>query len=185
VRIRKVWHLREVVHADGDSEADTAVVRVAVAVAFENPFAGRLTHDLSALIELGPVMAEKYLPAGVSMLLRPPVAYGKAAIVGSTGEIEHGAALLHPKLGRAMRAAVGGGQAIIPSTCKVAGTGARIDVPLAHKDNGWSFHTLDTLTIGFEDAPRPAELLLVMVVSDGTRPKPRIPDGRVIQGMNE
>jgi hypothetical protein len=95
------------------------------------------------------------------------------------GDIEHAAAILHPKLGKAMRFAVGGGEAVIPSTAKVASAGARIDVPLGHKDNVWSFNEIDTMTLGVEDAPRPDEILVIMAVSDGGRPDPRVGVGRV------
>jgi hypothetical protein len=108
-----------------------------------------------------------------------PTSYGKAAIVGLNGDLEHGAALLHPKLGRPMRAAVGGGEAIISSNVKVAAAGATIDVPLAHKDNIWAFDYLDTLTVMVADAPRPDEIVVVMAVSDGGRPNPRVGKGRV------
>ena len=81
----------------------------------------------------------------VDQLSRPPVAYGKAAIVGVDGDLEHAGAVLHPKLGKPMRAAVGGGENIIPATTKVAPAGAVIDVPLAHKGEIWSFDYLDTL----------------------------------------
>ena len=108
-----------------------------------------------------------------------PTSYGKAAIVGVLGDLEHGAALVHPKLGKPMREAVGGGEAIIPSNVKVASAGSSIDVPLANKDNIWAFDFLDTLTVAVPDAPRPDELVLVVAVADGGRPVPRVGKGRV------
>ena len=175
---RKTWLWRETVHRDGNTLAARAVTRVVVAVAITNPFAGRLGHDLSTLVVMGPQLAERYLPEAVALLPGPAVAYGKAAIVGTAGEVEHAAALLHPGLGKPMRALVGGGAALIPSTAKVAGMGARIDVPLGNKDDAWRFDELDTVTLGFEDAPRADEILLVLAVSDGGRPTPRIASGR-------
>jgi hypothetical protein len=108
------------------------------------------------------------------------MAYGKAAIVGVEGDLEHAAAILHPKLGKPMRAAAGGGEAIIPSVTKVAAAGTLIDVPLGNKDNVWSFDELDAMTVCVADALRPREILVAMAVSDGGRPNPRVGKGRAI-----
>jgi hypothetical protein len=99
--------------------------------------------------------------------------------VGVAGEIEHGAAMIHPRLGQPMRDAVGGGEAIISSNVKIGGPGTSIDVPLAHKDNIWSFDHLATMTISSDDAPRPDEIVVIMAISDGGRPHPRVGKGRV------
>lgn len=175
---RKTVLLRETIHADGTSAATRPVSRVIVAVVVRNLMLHEPGADLTQLSDLGAALAEQYFPEAVAMLARPPVAYGKAAIVGIAGELEHAAAVLHPKLGKPMRVAVGGGEAIIPSTAKVAAAGVRIDVPLGHKDNVWSFNELDTVTIGIDDAPRADEILIVLAVSDGGRPHPRIGPGR-------
>ena len=113
----------------------------------------------------------------VDQLASPPVSYGKAAIVGVDGAMEHGGAMIHPKLGKPMRDAVGGGQSLIPSNVKVAPAGTPIDLPLGHKDEAWSFAHFDTMTLMIADAPRPAEIVVCMAVSDGTRPNPRVGDG--------
>jgi hypothetical protein len=171
---RKVLLLRETIAADGLTTAVRPVTRVATAVVFTNPYAGRRVHDLGVLTDLGPAIAAAYLPQAAALLPGRTVAYGKAAIVGVHGEVEHGAAVLHPKLGKTMRAVIGGGSAVIPSTCKVAGCGARIDVPLGHKDDPWHFDELDTLTVGLEDAPLPDEIVVILVLADAGRPHPRI-----------
>ena len=88
--------------------------------------------------------------------------------------MEHGGAVLHPKLGKPMRAAVGGGKALIPSNAKVAAAGVPIDLPLGHKDEAWSFDHFDTMTLMVGDAPRPDEIVLCMAVADGGRPHPRV-----------
>jgi hypothetical protein len=175
---RKTWVWRETVHRDGLEPAVRPVTRVAVAIAISNPFAGRRATDLSELIVLGPRLAERYLPEAIALLPLAPIAYGKAAIVGIHGEIEHAAAVLHPQLGKPMRALIGGGAALIPSTAKVASMGTRIDIPLGHKDDAWSFDELDTLTLGFDDAPRADEIVVILALSDGGRPSPRIAAGR-------
>jgi len=179
MKLRKTMLVKEVVLAECGVPADRPVTRAAVVLVLGNPFAGGHVVDLSELIEWGPQLAKRYLPEAVAVLAGPVVAYGKAAIVGVAGDIEHAAALLHPKLGKPMREAVGGGESIIPATAKVGSAGTRIDVPLCHKDNVWSFNELDTLTIGIEDAPRPDEIVVVLAVSDGGRPSPRIGAGRL------
>ena len=176
---RKIWLLQETILAEANNMAPRPVTRAVVAMVVANPLTLSKPGSLDVLIDLGPSRVELYFPKAVLLLSGPAVAYGKAAIVGVNGDLEHGAALLHPKLGKAMRAAVQGGEAIIPSTCKVASAGSRIDVPLGHKDNVWSFNELDTITIGIEDAPRPDEILVVLAVSDGGRPNPRIGPGRL------
>jgi hypothetical protein len=88
--------------------------------------------------------------------------------------------LLHPKLGKPMRAAIGGGQAIIPSNVKVATAGTPIDVPLGHKDNVWSFDHFDTMTVMVPDSPRPDEIVMVVAVADGGRPHPRVGQTRAV-----
>lgn len=132
---RRSWFVHKLVHADGGTPAARPVSRVAVALAVANPYAETTAHDLSLLVDAGPALAQAWLPEAVALLACPPRAYGNAAIVGIAGEVEHGAALLHPRLGGAMRAAVGRGEALIPSTCKMAAAGARIAVPLGHKDD--------------------------------------------------
>jgi hypothetical protein len=114
------------------------------------------------------------------LLGAPAVSYGKAALVGTLGDVEHGAAIIHPKLGKPMRAAAGGGEALIPSNAKVAAPGTPIDVPLGHKDNVWSFDHFDTMTVFVPDAPRPDEIVVAMALADAGRPHPRIGKGRVV-----
>ena len=154
--------------------------RIAAVAVIANPFAGQAAADLAPLFDLGVALAEELLPDAVALLDGAPAAYGKSAIVGVNGDIEHAAAVLHPKLGKPMRAAVGGGAALIPSTTKVAAAGTPIDVPLTNKDDAWSFDELDTMTIMVPDAPRPDEIVGVMAVSDGGRPWPRVGKGRAV-----
>ena len=177
--IRKILVLKETVYADGGRETTGAVTRAAGIAVISNPYAGRYVEDLASMFDLGAELAERLLPEMTAQLARPAVAYGKAAIVGVNGELEHAAALLHPKMGKPIRAAIGGGEAIIPSTSKVAAAGATIDVPLGHKDNVWSFDEIDTFTICVPDAPRPDEILVVIALADGGRPRARIGKGRI------
>jgi hypothetical protein len=151
---------------------------VAIAV-IENPFAGKFVEDLSPMFDMGAELGERLMPDLVKLLGGQPVAYSKAAIVGVQGELEHGHALVHPKLGRPMRAAVGGGKAVISSNVKVAGPGASIDMPFSNKDNVWSFEDFGTVTISVADAPRPSEVVVAIAISDRVRPFPRIGTGPI------
>ncbi len=145
----------------------------------KNPFAGRFVEDLSSLFDLGGELGERLMGEAVAMLAGPPVSYGKAAIVGIAGDMEHGGAMIHPKLGKPMRSAVGGGKSLIPSNVKIGTVGVPIDIPLGHKDEAWSFDHFDTLTLMIADAPRPDEIVVCMAVSDGARPHPRVGSGPI------
>jgi hypothetical protein len=178
--LRKIVLLREEVLAEVGRNAAAPVVRAAAIAVIRNPFAGQgHVEDLSALFDIGAALGERLMPQLVAQLRGAPTSYGKGAIVGVAGDMEHGAAVCHPKLGRPMRAALGGGEAIISSNVKVAGPGTAIDVPLAHKDNIWAFDYLDTMTLMVADAPRPDEIAVVMAIADGGRANPRVGKGRV------
>jgi len=100
--------------------------------------------------------------------------YGKAAIVGEKGELEHAAAFLHPKLGTPLRKAVGGSKAIIPSVKKVGGMGDSVDIPLHLIDAAFVRSQFDGMTVSVSDAPKADEILLAVAVTDGGRPNPRV-----------
>ena len=175
---RKVMFVKEIVRSEAGGAAARPICRVAAIAVITNPYAGKFVEDLSPLFDIGMRLGEELMPTAVAMLDGPAVSYGKAAIVGVNGDLEHAAAVLHPKLGKPMRQALGGGEAIIPSNTKVATAGATLDVPLANKDNSWSFDELDTMTVSVADAPRPDEILVVMAIADGGRPRPRVGKGR-------
>jgi hypothetical protein len=177
--IRKTVVIKETIEADGVGEACDPITRVVAVAVIQNPFAGRFVKDLSPLFDIGGQLGERLMADAVKLLAGPPVSYGKAAIVGVAGDMEHGAAMIHPKLGKPMRAAVGGGKALIPANAKVAALGVPIDLPLGHKDEAWSFDHIDTMTVMVADAPRPNEIVLCMAVSDGPRPHPRVGSGPI------
>jgi hypothetical protein len=110
--------------------------------------------------------------------VRPAISYGKAAIVGTSGDLEHAAAILHPRLGGPMRAALGGGAAIIPSNVKIGSVGEKIDVPLGDKDDVWVFDQFDTLSVSVPNSPRPDEIVVIVALADGGRPRPRVRKGQ-------
>jgi hypothetical protein len=177
---RKILITRETIHADGGRTAAREVTHVIGIAVIANPCAGKYVEDLASMFDLGAEIGERLAPDMAALLPGAPVAYGKAAIVGVNGELEHAAAILHPKMGKPMRAAIGGGEAIIPSTSKVAAAGATIDVPLGHKDNVWSFDEIDTVSVCVPDAPRPDEIVVIIALSDGGRPHARVGKGRIV-----
>lgn len=153
-------------------------IRRAIACAvIENPFAGRYIDDLAELIaqgeELGALLAERAI-AALGIPGDQVESFGKAAIVGEAGELEHAAALLHPRMGAPVRAALGRGPALIPSAKKCGGPGTGIDIPLGHKDAAFVRSHFDAIEARLPDAPRAREILLCLALTDGGRPSPRI-----------
>jgi hypothetical protein len=170
--------------------AVTPPTRRALAMAvIANPYAGRYSDNLDELIaigeELGALLGQKCVQA---LGIEPGQAhsYGKAAIVGEAGELEHAAAILHPKLGAPLRAAVEKGAALVPSAKKRGGMGTAIDVPLGHKDAAFVRSHFDAMEARVSDAPRAQEIVVAVVVTDSGRPLPRIGGLQVheIQGQD-
>jgi hypothetical protein len=173
-RIRKLVTVVEETLSEGGREVRRPIRRAAAVAAIENPFAGRFVEDLTPLIEAGEELGALLAKKATEALGAPAESYGKAAIVGEAGELEHAAALLHPKLGAPLRAAVGGGKAIIPSAKKSGGPGTAIDVPLHFKDAAFVRTHYDAMEVRLPDAPRADEIVLAIVVTDGGRPHPRV-----------
>ncbi|QND46172.1 amino acid synthesis family protein (plasmid) [Rhizobium lusitanum] len=152
--------------------------RKAAAVAvIANPFAGRYVEDLTPLIEigaeLGGLLGRKCVEAlGISPAQAE--SYGKAALVGEDGELEHAAALLHPSLGKPLREAVEKGAALVPSSKKRGGPGRPLDIPLGHKDAAYVRSHFDGMEVSLADAPRPAEIMVAVAVTDSGRPLARV-----------
>src|SRR5918995_496350 len=172
--IRRILVVRDTVHAEGGLPALRPITRVAACAVIRNPLAGCSTDDLSDLVALGDELGVLLVREALAVLPRQALCYGKAAIVGTEGDIDHAAAIIHPRMGRPMRQAIGGGKALIPSNVKVAGPGTPIDVPLADRDDPWQFDNIDTLTLMVPDAPRAPEIVIIVALSDGGRPRPRV-----------
>ena len=156
----------------------TPATRKAVAVAvIANPYAGRYADDLSDLIEIGAERGGLLGQRCVAALGIEPAqaqSYGKAAMVGEGGELEHAAAILHPKLGAPLRAAVEKGAALVPSSKKMGGPGQVLDVPLGHKDAAYVRSHFDGIEVRLNDAPRAGEIMVAVAVTDSGRPLPRV-----------
>ncbi|MBP8309220.1 MAG: amino acid synthesis family protein [Burkholderiaceae bacterium] len=152
--------------------------RKAVAIAvIANPYAGRYSENLDELIAIGEELGELLGRRCVEALGIDPAqahSYGKAAIVGEAGELEHAAAILHPKLGAPLRRAVEKGAALVPSAKKMGGMGSAVDVPLGHKDAAFVRSHFDAIEARVHDAPRAGEIVVAVAVTDSGRPAPRI-----------
>ena len=175
--IRKLVVLVDETRREMGRELPRRIRRAVACAVIENPFAGRYEEDLSELIAqgeaLGGLLAERAI-AALGIPGERVESFGKAAIVGEAGELEHAAALLHPKMGAPVRAALGKGPALIPSAKKAGGPGTPIDVPLGHKDAAFVRSHFDAVEARVPDAPRAREILLCLALADGGRPLPRI-----------
>lgn len=152
--------------------------RKAAAVAvIANPFAGRYVEDLEALMEIGAELGGllgRRCVAALGIAPGEAQSYGKAAMVGENGELEHAAAILHPRLGKPLRAAVEKGAALVPSSKKMGSPGQPLDVPLGHKDAAYVRSHFDAMEVRLNDAPRADEIMVAVAVTDSGRPLPRV-----------
>lgn len=176
VLIRKrLIQVEEVFHEGGPS-VQAPIKRGAVLAVIHNPFAGRYVEDIAGLTEdlkpLGVAMAATLIEAlgGDAVIVQ---GYGKGAIVGAAGELEHGA-LWHVPGGYAMRHALDDAKAIVPSAKKVGALGARLDVPVTHINASYVRSHFDAVEVGIPDSPRADELLLALVMTTGSRIHARV-----------
>jgi Amino acid synthesis len=176
-KIRKIVTFVEETHSEMGQPVHPATRRAAAAAVIENPFAGKYVADLTELTEIGEELGALLTERAVAALGIPgPSAesYGKAAAVGENGELEHAAAILHPKLGTPVRKVLGKGAALIPSSKKRGGPGVSLDIPLGHKDAAFVRSHFDGMEIRVNDAPRANEILVAIAVTDSGRPLPRV-----------
>jgi hypothetical protein len=176
-KIRKIGVWVEETHQEIGKPITPPTRKAVAAAVIQNPFAGRYVEDLTELIEIGAELGALLGARCVAALgIRPDQveSYGKAAMVGENGELEHAAAILHPKLGAPFRAAVEKGAALIPSSKKRGGLGQDLDIPLGHKDAAFVRSHFDAVEIRFNDAPRADEIIVALAVTDSGRPLPRV-----------
>ncbi len=176
-RIRKIVTIVEETRQEADRSIDPPTRRAAALAVIANPFAGKYVEDLAELMEigdeLGGLLAEKAV-AALGIAGDKAESYGKAAAVGENGELEHAAAILHPKLGTPVRKVLGKGAALIPSSKKRGGPGVALDIPLGHKDAAYVRSHFDGMEVRVNDAPRANEILVAVAVTDSGRPLPRV-----------
>ena len=176
-KIRKIIVQTDEVRVEMGRDVQPPVRKALAMAVIENPCAGRYVENLDELIaigeELGGLLGARCVQA---LGIEPGEAqsYGKAAIVGEAGELEHAAAILHPKLGAPLRVAVEKGAALVPSSKKMGGLGTAIDVPLGHKDAAYVRSHFDAMEARVADAPRANEIVVAVVVTDSGRPLPRV-----------
>lgn len=173
VAIRKLLLTREEILHEGGPPAAAPQRRAAMIAVIANPFAGRYVAEIAGFMEdlkpLGVMMAERL----IAVLDGRVEGFGKGAIVGTAGELEHGA-LWHVPGGYAMREALGDARAIVPSTKKVGAPGCRLDVPITHINASYVRSHFDAMEVGHADAPHPDELALVLVMTSGARVHARV-----------
>jgi hypothetical protein len=176
-KIRKLLTFLEETRSEMGQPIEPPTRRAAAVAVIENPFAGRYVEDLSELVDIGEELGELLASRAVDALgIEGPRAesYGKAAAVGENGELEHAAAILHPKLGTPVRKVLGKGAALIPSSKKRGGPGVALDVPLGHKDAAFVRSHFDGMEVRVADAPRANEIMVAVAVTDSGRPLPRV-----------
>ena len=177
VKIRKIITIVEETRLEMGQPVVPPTRRAAALAVIANPFAGRFERDLDPLIAIGEELGEILAARAVAALgIAGPTAqsFGKAALVGENGELEHAAAILHPKLGAPVRRALGKGAALIPSSKGRGGMGAAFDVPLGHKDAAFVRSHYDGMRVSISDAPRANEIVIAVAVTDSGRPLPRV-----------
>ena len=177
VQIRKIIVQVDEVHIEMGQTVSPPTRRALAMAVIHNPLAGGYAENLDELIaigeELGGLLGDKCIKA-LGIAPGDAQSYGKAAIVGEAGEIEHAAAILHPKLGAPLRAAVEKGAALVPSSKKRGTLGTAIDVPLGHKDAAFVRSHFDAMEARVSDAPRANEIVVAVVVTDSGRPLARV-----------
>ncbi len=175
--IRKIVTVVEETLMEGGRNVSPPTRRAAAIAVIDNPFAGKFVDDLSPLIaigeELGELLAGKAV-AALGIEGSKAQSYGKAAAVGENGELEHAAAILHPKMGAPVRRVLSKGAALIPSSKKRGGLGTVLDIPLGHKDAAFVRSHFDGMEVQINDAPRANEIMVAVAVTDSGRPLPRV-----------
>jgi hypothetical protein len=175
IAVRKYVITVEEIFHEGGPPANKPLKRGAVIAVIHNPFAGRYIEDIAGFMDdlkpLGLQMAQDLSAAlGGAKTIE---GYGKGAIVGAAGELEHGA-LWHVPGGYAMREILGGSKAIVPSSKKVAGPGSRLDVPITHINASYVRSHFDSMEIGVADGPKSDEIALALVMTTGPRVHARV-----------
>jgi hypothetical protein len=177
--VRKIVTVVEEIHHDLGPAPEHPVLKGAVAAVVTNPYVGTYVEDLSPAFDEFKALGERLGNILIGHLGGDPSVidgYGKGIIVGSAGEIEHGA-MWHIPGGAGMRAALGKGTAIVPSTKKVAGIGARLDVPITHLEWSYVGSHYDAIEVGVPDGPKPDEMVVILAMAAGGRVHARLAGG--------
>ncbi len=176
VNIKRIITTNEEIYFDGFKAVDKPITRVTVSAVIDNPCAGKYVEDLSELIAIGEELGYKLAEIGLKQLPGEVHSYGKAAIIGINGELEHGGAILHPKLGYSMRKTIGlPCRALIPCNKKVGVPGDTLEIPVGFRDEAAIRSHYDSIAgIGVPGAPKADEIVVMIALTDGGRPHPRL-----------
>ena len=176
LKIRRLVIQLDEIHLEMGKTIDPPAQKALAAGVFQNPYAGIYVEDLEPMFDLGAEIGGLLATRAVEALGADPghiTSYGKGAVIGIGGEIEHAAAILHPRFGKPVRKAVEKGDDIIPSTKKMGVPGSLLVMPLTNKDSIWSFDHMDAVEISISDAPRDDEMLIAVAVANSGRPLAR------------
>ena len=175
--IRKYVDIVEEIKMENGQAVDPVVKKAAAVAVLENPFVRTYQENLDILIDIGDILGEELSRRAMSALKIGPdqvESFGKGVLVGTGGELEHAAALMHPKLGHAVRRVVGGGKTMMPSAKKMGGPGTELDVPVHCKDAALVRSHFDAMPVRVQDAPRDDEILVIVILTTGGRPLSRV-----------
>jgi hypothetical protein len=180
---RHITVISQDVFSEGGRKLAVPCKRVAACGVLHNPHDSQSAIDdftklVDLSVEAGKVLTERALEALGSL---KPRGYGKAVVVGTAGDLEHGASMIHVRMGLAMRQGAGGGPALIPGNAKVGGPGTQVDVLFGGLEDAWDYDAMDTMTVSVTDAPRQNEILLIVGFLGGTRPNARIKGASSVQ----
>lgn len=179
--IRKIVTIVEETRTEIGEKVDPPTRQCAAVAVIKNPYAGRYSETLPDLeaagAELGDMLGRRAMDA-LGIGADDVQSFGKAAIIGEDGEKEHGAACMHPTMGKPLRDIVGPAPSIIPSAKKVGGPGTTIDCPLHHKEDVWTFSHFDAMEVSLADAPRADEIVVIIALTDSGRPLHRVGEGK-------
>lgn len=175
MNIRKTVVYQEEINSEYGAPVNPPLRRVAVGAVFKNPLAGKPAGaDLKPLVDISLELGEKLTKQGVALLGSNELrAYTKGVIVGTAGDLEHGAALIHPRLGMAMRKTIRRGKVVIPGHAKVGAAGTVIDLLYGPIDVGWDLDAIDSVQVAVADAPRSDEIVLFVGYATGPRANAR------------
>ena len=181
-KIRKMVTVVDEIHYEMGQQINPPTRRAAAIAIIENPFADKYVEDLEMLMqigeELGAILGKRCIKA---LGIKPSAAqsYGKAALIGENGELEHGAAILHPRMGAPLRKEVEKGAALVPSSKKRGSMGDPLDIPLGHKDAAYVRSHFDGMEVRVTDAPGANDILVAIAITDSVRPLARVGGLRV------
>lgn len=175
--IRKIVTIVDETHQELGTAISPPIKRAAAIAIIANPFANHFQSDLTELIDIGEELGDllgRYALTALGISGEAVEGYGKAALVGENGELEHAAAILHPKLGSPLRALIGKAPALIPSSKKRGTLGSTLDIPLGHKAAAYVRSHFDGMEVRVNDAPRADEIMVAVALTSGGRPIPRV-----------